>query len=235
MPAVELPKLRVRRKPWNVARIGSKFLDALSEIEAQREPWAQYWDEHNANAVKADGPLWVVLGDSLGQGIGASTPENGFVPAVIKELRTITGEPWRAVNLALTGARVSHVVDMELPVIAAAQLDPIVTTCMIGFNDFIGRTPPSSLERGARRLVDGLPHGALVGRVGTSRFTKRATVLRDAFERGATTGKITIFDPWRWRDGADVMARDRIHLNDKGYGHLGDAIVQAMIGHGVTD
>jgi lysophospholipase L1-like esterase len=229
-----LPRMRVKRKPWNLARIGSKFIDALSETEEQREPWADFWDEHNARALKAEGPLWVALGDSMAQGIGATAPENGFLHRVIDRLSERTGEPWRVVNLAMTGARIEHVVDDELPLMSQRQLDPIVSTCMIGFNDFIGGTSAGKIESGARRLVRDLPNGTLVGRVSTRRFTKRATVLRDVFREADKTGKITLFDPWQWPDASDIWARDRIHLNDAGYQYLGDAVFESMVEHGVT-
>jgi len=234
MSTFELPRTRVKRKPWNLARIGSRFNDALAEIEGQREPFAQFWDAHNATSVNESGPLWVVLGDSLAQGIGATSPENGFVLNVVDQLREASGEPWRVVNLAMTGARISHVVEQELSTLRQADLAPMITTCMIGFNDFIGGTSAASIASGAKDLIDGVPHGTLVGRVSTRRFTKRATVLKDAFIEGNNSGKITLFDPWDWPDATDVWARDRIHLNDNGYRHLSAAVLAAMVAHGAV-
>lgn len=221
--------MRVKRKLWNVARIGSRFIGALAEVESQREPYAQYWDEQNRVALAESGPLWVTLGDSMAQGIGASHPSAGFVPAVLEKLRNETGEPWRVINLAMTGARVGHVVEHQLPALLSAELDPAVTTCIIGFNDFIGRTRPSTLKRNAEMLIEEVPLGTLVGRVSTRRFTTRATVLAEAFGAGMDAGRISIFDPWRWPDSDDILARDRIHLNDKGYGYVADAVFEAVI------
>ena len=34
-----------------------------------------------------DGPLWVVLGDSTAQGLGAPTPDGGYVGQVLAGLR----------------------------------------------------------------------------------------------------------------------------------------------------
>jgi len=235
MGSPQLPRLRVRRKPWNVARIAGRFVDAIAEIEAQREPWAQYWDEHNAVALAASGPLWLVLGDSVGQGIGASAPSNGFVPEVIARLRDTTGHPWRVVNLAMTGARISHVVNNQLPTMRAAMLEPAVITCMIGFNDFIGRTRIETIDRGARELVDQVPKGALFGRVDGPRFVKRSTTLARVLDAGAASDKIALFHPYRWKEATDVMARDRIHLNDRGYKFLANTIFEAMVGHGLVE
>jgi len=235
MGSRQLPRLRVRRKPWNVARIAGRFIDAIAEIEAQREPWAQHWDEHNARALAASGPLWLVLGDSVAQGIGASSPSNGFVPEVIDRLTDTTGQPWRVVNLAMTGARISHVVNDQLPAIRAVSLEPAVTTCMIGFNDFIGRTRVETIDRGARELVDQVPEDTLFGRVGGPRFVKRSAALGQVLDAGAESGKISLFHPYRWPEATDVMARDRIHLNDRGYKFLANTIFEAMVDHGAVE
>jgi len=227
-----LPRMRVRRKPWNVARIAGRFVDAIAEIEAQREPWAQHWDEQNALAVAESGPLWLVLGDSVGQGIGASTPSNGFVPEVIDRLRDATALQWRVVNLAMTGARISHVVNDQLPAMRTAMLEPTVTTCMIGFNDFIGRTRIETIDRGGRELVNQVPDGTLFGRVGGPRFVKRSNTLARVLDDGAASGKIALFHPYQWTEATDVMARDRIHLNDRGYKLLANTIFEAIVEHG---
>lgn len=224
-----LPRNRVARKPWNLARIGARFIGALGEIEAQREPWARYWDEHNATALSENGPLWVALGDSMHQGIGASSPENGFVIPVVERLSAATGDPWRVINLSMTGARISHVVDEELPTMRAVGLEPDIATCVIGFNDFIGGTSAASIRVDARRLVRDLPRGTLVGRVSTARFQKRATELASAFAEGDGSGQIVMFDPWKWPDARDVLAGDRFHLNDKGYRYVADAVFTAMM------
>ena len=234
MSQIQLPRARVARKPWNLARIGSRFNEALAETEAQREPFAEFWDDHNAKTMTETGPLWVALGDSLAQGIGASDPESGFVPNVVTKLREVSGEPWRVINLAMTGARIAHVVDQELTTLREAQLEPMITTCMIGFNDFIGGTSAGAIASGAQSLVNELPHGTLVGRVSTRRFIRRATVLRDTFRAGHDSRKITLFDPWDWPDADDVWARDRIHLNNNGYRHLASSVLAAMVAHGAV-
>lgn len=231
MPSQPLPRLRVRRKPWNLARIASRFVPALGAIEAQREPWAQYWDDRNRAALEQDGPLWVAFGDSMAQGIGASAPDRGFVPRVHERLIAETGDPWRVVNLAMTGARVRHVVEEQLPALAGAGLEPDLATCMVGFNDFIGGTRLPDLERHALAMVAGLPVATLVGRVSTARFRRRATVLAEVLEAADRAGRIVIIDPWRWPDANGVLAADRFHLNDKGYAYVADAVFDAMVEH----
>ena len=46
----------------------------------------------------------MVLGDSTGQGLGAPSPEGGYVGQALAELRLRTGLPWRVLNLSVSGA-----------------------------------------------------------------------------------------------------------------------------------
>ncbi len=62
------------------------------------------------------GPLWVVLGDSTAQGLGASSPLHGYVGQVLNALRR-TGTPWRVLNLSRSGAQTRHVLDDQLPLL----------------------------------------------------------------------------------------------------------------------
>src|SRR5260370_15886356 len=62
--------------------------------------FASHWQAHNYRILTEAGPLWVVLGDSTAQGLGAPSPEGGYVGQVLAELRRATGLPWRLLNLS---------------------------------------------------------------------------------------------------------------------------------------
>src|SRR3954449_8855559 len=73
-------------------------LPGRQEVRRQIDVYAAAWADANEDALRADGPLWVALGDSTGQGIGASRWDRGYVGQVRDLLRAATGEPWRVVN-----------------------------------------------------------------------------------------------------------------------------------------
>ena len=125
-------------------------------------------------------------------------------------------------------------VDPEVGTSGRAGRDRMITTGMIGFSDCIDRTSATAIAAGARQLVEGVRHGTLMGRVGTRRFTRGDTVLKEVFDTGHGTGKITLFDPWNWPDASDIWANDRIHLNDNGYRHLATSVLAAMVAHGAV-
>ena len=100
---------------------------------------ADFWTRQNENALAADGPLWVVLGDSTAQGLGASSPLHGYVGQVLNALRR-TGSPWRVLNLSRSGAQTRHVLEDQLPLVDG--LTPALVTCGIGSNDILARRRP---------------------------------------------------------------------------------------------
>jgi lysophospholipase L1-like esterase len=49
--------------------------------------YRRYWEESNERARQADGALWVAVGDSTAQGIGASAPDRGYVGQLLVRLQ----------------------------------------------------------------------------------------------------------------------------------------------------
>jgi acyl-CoA thioesterase-1 len=110
----------------------------LYQLSMQREQYKQYWQERAAAPVPENALVYVALGDSTAQGIGASKPENGYVGLLAKRLEEKTGRPVHVVNLSVTGARVADVVDKQIPQLQQMQLpDDAVVTLGIGSNNVL--------------------------------------------------------------------------------------------------
>ncbi len=123
------------RPPGPVLRALSHLLRGVRDVQNQVEPYAARWGQANLSALAADGPLWVALGDSMTQGVGASDYDRGWVG----QLQTSGGSeiPGRLINLASSGARVGDVLDRQLPALAALGRRPELVTVLIGSNDLI--------------------------------------------------------------------------------------------------
>src|ERR1700685_1929950 len=67
------------RSPGWFLRLARRLLPGVGLVENEIKPYAQAWHERNLAALAAAGPLWVVLGDSLSQGVGASSIEHSWV------------------------------------------------------------------------------------------------------------------------------------------------------------
>ena len=99
--------------------------------------------------------LYVALGDSTVEGIGASSPSAGYVARLHARLRTVYPRA-SVVNLGLGGATSADVVADQLE--RAVLLRPQLVTVSIGPNDITGHVPVKDYERNVqtmfRRLTD---------------------------------------------------------------------------------
>jgi lysophospholipase L1-like esterase len=190
--------------------------------------YRRYWEESNEHARKADGPLWVAVGDSTAQGIGASAPDRGYVGQLRDRLRHEEERPWRVVNLSVTGARIADVVHEQVPRIDDAGA-PALVTCAAGANDVI--------RFGFRRVADALqalicvlPAGAVLATIPQGLLPRRTRELNDIIRAEAPVAGLRIADAWAhtgppWQG---KYAADDFHPNDTGYGEWCAAFAEAI-------
>ena len=118
-----------------------RWADGVTAMREDCAAFARHWQAHNDRVLRPaqlDGPLWVVLGDSTAQGLGALSPDGGYVGQVLAELRGHTGLPWRVLNLSVSGSLTRDVLGAQLPLVPAhADL----VTCGIGVNDILYTSP----------------------------------------------------------------------------------------------
>lgn len=194
------------------------FRRSYRQADRLRDAWAA----HNDRALLADGPLWVVLGDSAAQGVGASNHLSGYVGVVLSRL----GPPWRVVNLSRSGARTREVVDVQLP--AAAGLDAQLVTALVGGNDALG-TKRAQWERDARDLCAALPRGAVVGTVARGVFEGKTRRVNHVIRASAAQHGLLVADLWA-HTGPPYRGLyfDGFHPNDRGYAQWVSALEVAL-------
>ena len=207
----------------------------MAKIEATVEPFAQWWDAHNHRALHDDGPLWVALGDSVTQGIGASEPAKSYAVTVLDQVRAQSGRSWRLINLSMSGARFSDVVDHQLEVLHRYNLRPRVVSAVIGSNDVIWRRNTDAIVDDARQLVDALPEGTALSRVSEARRDRRRVGVNQVFNAAAATGRVRLYEAWDWPTGEGMSAEDRFHPNDRAHTHLAENLLGAFERHAVID
>jgi lysophospholipase L1-like esterase len=205
-------------------------LPGLRRVHAQVPVYAKAWDVANALAMEASGPLWVVLGDSTAQGIGAASPDEGYVGQVHRLLSDEAGTPWRVLNLSKSGGRVTDVLSGQLPRLEALEVAPDLVTLAIGSNDVIRRTPLAEVERDLREVIGRLPPGSVLATLPAGLLRERVEaidrVIRSAAEEhgfrvadvGAHTGP-----PWHGK-----YAEDRFHPNALGYANWTAAFAETL-------
>lgn len=217
-----------RRSTGPLSRVMSKASAAVNEIEQQREPHAAFWDEWNRAAARSGGPLWIALGDSTSQGIGAPDPEDGWIPQTLERLHTSTGDPWRVINLGITGAQFIDIVEYELPrleQLRSSGHEPSLVTHVAGANNLMAPASwPGTLGH-VQTILSAIPDDSVVARVGVSSAfnSLMARRINAALDRSARERPLHLFWPWDWpsRDG---LAGDKFHPSAKGYGYMTDLI-----------
>lgn len=202
------------------------YLPGAAARRVQVAAFATQWRTANCDALHANGPAWVVLGDSTSQAIGASTRERGYVGRVLAELRRADPD-WRVVNLSRTGARTADVVGRQLALLATLA-PPALVTCAIGVNDLTHRTP--HLAEVLADLLRRLPAGTYVATLPQGMRARLAAELNAMIREQAPRHGLHVVDlweftgpPWQGKFSADMF-----HPNDTGYADWARAFLAVL-------
>jgi len=188
---------------------------------------SKFWRERKL--VKG-GLLYVAIGDSAAQGIGASRPAHSYVGVLAKRL----GPQWRVVNLGISGATVRIAIDSELP--AFGKLDPDLVTVCIGAND-IANFDEKRFERDIHELFDALPPHAIVADLPSFYFLpgEKKVVVANRIIRDAAAQRHLTVAPLHARTRRQGLwgvstqfAGDLFHPNDRGYRVWASAFASAV-------
>ncbi len=206
------------RPPAVASRILRRVLPGVGQVARQTRPYAGWWQERNLAALRALGPLWVVLGDSMSQGIGASAVERGWVPLTQAALLE-RGLPVRVVNLSFSGARVADVLERQLPALRTLGVTPAVTTLMVGSNDLLRRALRRDLVTRYDEVLDRVPRGTLVA---TTPGSGRLGLVAERVVRHPCVSAV----PLAFASGE--LAADRFHPDDAAYARLARTFTQPI-------
>ncbi|MDQ2838918.1 MAG: SGNH/GDSL hydrolase family protein [Actinomycetota bacterium] len=207
--------------------LAARLLPGVRQVQDQVEPYAAAWQRDNRLAVAGSGPLWVVLGDSLSQGIGASGHDRGWVGQLAEQL-IAQGRISRVLNLAVSGARVSDVLDRQLPALQALPTPPALVTLLIGSNDLFRRRYRLELPAGFEVLLQRLPAGTVVANLPNPNATADAlnrSLQRAVTDRGLVLADLRQRETTSWRG---KLAADHFHPNDLGYAGIARVFADAI-------
>ncbi len=182
---------------------------------------SEYWRERRREQGDL---LYVAIGDSAAQGIGASRPDHSYVGFLVRFIQTrMPARRVRVANLGISGARVRLAIDEELP--RLARLQPDVVTVCIGAND-IASFDPRRFSADIRELFAALPDHAIVADLPSFYFlpAERQVAIANAILRDAAAERgLTVVPLYRQtkRQGLWGVSRqfagDLFHPNDRGY------------------
>ncbi len=192
---------------------------------------SQWWRDH---ATTEGELLYVALGDSAAQGIGASIPRNSYVGLIADHVREVTGRTVRVVNLSVSGATVATAAAEQLP--RFLTFTPDLVTVAIGAND-IATFDPTAFEVGIREVFDALPTDAIVADVPCFYLphnerkvaVANRILLEAAAERELTV--VPLHDTMKLQGVKGMLtqfANDLFHPNDHGYRVWASAFLPAV-------
>jgi lysophospholipase L1-like esterase len=151
--------LRRRKLHWAVLLLCGWWGLRLWRLRHSVGQYRSYWSVAQG---EIGGILYVALGDSTAQGIGASAPERGYVGLIAQRLRSATGRPVQVLNVSRSGARVHDVVVEQLPRVAG--LAPDLVTVAVGAND-LKHYDPDGFRADVDALIASLGATTVVGDV----------------------------------------------------------------------
>lgn len=232
--------LSALRRRGTGRRVRALLLDAIGRVvsvlpvarrvRAQIATYATEWLGDNSRALAAVGPLWVVLGDSTAQAIGAERRADGYVGQLHRRLDAVPDqEPWRVLYLSTTGARIQDVIEQQLPRMADLTEQPALVTCAIGIND-LRRVSGEQLLDDVRRLLPLLPQGTYLADLPAGIRHREVEQVNAVIHAEAPGHGLVVVSLWA-RTGAPwrgFFSADHFHPNSRGYSRWADAYADAL-------
>jgi acyl-CoA thioesterase-1 len=207
-------------------------LSGVTRMRAQCGSHAAYWRQTAAEAEATSGPLWLVLGDSAAQAVGATDPADGYVGRVRAVLARRDGVPWRVINLSTAGSLTADVIAEQLPRLHGMPVTPELVSCNVGANDVL-RTAPRRLRSQLGEIAAGLPAGSVLltltaglRGVGRSYLGWLNAGIRTAAEQhGHRVADVErhFVPPWRGK-----FSPDGFHPSAHGYADWASAVLAAL-------
>jgi hypothetical protein len=210
---------------------GERFLGGVlpgaSARRLQIKAFADDWAAANLEARRATGPLWIVLGDSASQGIGATRRETSYVGVVHERLRH--RDAWRVINLSRAGAGVADVLTRQLPELIELTRDESATlvSCIVGAEDLARRVP--GVDVVLRQVLAALPSGAVVGTFARGARGGPAAALDAIIREEAAQHRLRVAElPPRFGPGS--KGREMNPLGDVEHAGWAEAVIAAIDG-----
>ena len=200
------------------SRLVRRLRPGIGATLAMVDPYREAWARSNDLERDGDGPLWLALGDSTAQGIGAPAYDRGYVGQLRRRLDARDGERWRVVNASVTGARMRDVLP-QLHWLDELPAEPDLVTCAAGSNDLAWRLGLRRIERDLERLLGALPRGAVVATMPRGLGERRPEALNARIRREAPARALVIADVWAHTGAprAGKLAADGFHPSERGY------------------
>jgi lysophospholipase L1-like esterase len=198
---------------------------AIVVLKKQVRDYRDFWLAQNQLTAPKEALLYVALGDSAAQGVGATRPENGYVWLFAKYVEEQTGRPVHVVNLSVSGAKIRDLIDGQLPQLAALPKKADIITVDIGANNMRG-FEPHQFESEFKEMLQQLPKGTLVADIPYfgpdfhrhgGKQAKQANKLLERLWPRYSAVKAGLYAVTQGNDALSYYGTDLFHPSDKSY------------------
>lgn len=149
------------------------FILRVGELYTQLARYQKYWDRVNQQKVKNASITYIAFGDSAAQGVGATSPDKGYVGLIADELSK-DNKKVRTVNLSKSGAKIRDVLDTQLPRYESMKLSgKKIITVEAGANDII-TFDKNKFEEDMNELMTKMPAETVISDIPTFKGSRLA-------------------------------------------------------------
>lgn len=194
-----------------------------------------YWQNEAAKSPVADSIIYIALGDSAAQGIGASSPRLGYVGLSAAYIAQQTGRPVKVINISVSGAKLADVIKLQLPQLASLPTADYFTI-EAGAND-IGSFNESKFKSEFETLLKDLPKGAIVANMPSFNGGRKGHVNKRAYSATQIINNLVaertdlylanLYDS-TINQGLLDFGADLFHPSNKGYKNWAKAFTDAI-------
>lgn len=196
-----------------------------------RDQIVSYRDEWTVNATAAlntDQPVLVVLGDSLGQGIGAGSIRSSYAGLVAHHLRSRGSDPFGIVNLSRSGATTVDVLEVQLPALARVSNPVLLGMCTVGNNDLLRSVRVGATKKRLTRIIEEMPGGIAIATVPDARSQLAKVVNRHIRSETHRCDRPLADVGAALTSWKGMIAPDGFHPNDRGHRLWADTFLETF-------
>jgi acyl-CoA thioesterase-1 len=206
--------------------LGAFYVLSLIGLFSQVSRYQKYWNKNNQAADEPGQLLYVALGDSTAQGIGASSPSKGYVGLIADGIRNKEQKPVRVVNLSKSGAKLDDVLSRQIPEMNKQKIDKqTVITMEIGANDMVS-FDPKKFESQMDEIMQNMPSQTLLTDLpyfGGSRHRNlegnviQANEIMYRLAKKHNLKLVALHDRMKHNGGLKTLAPDLFHPSNTAY------------------
>ena len=194
-----------------------------------------YWQKEAVKKPVPGSLIYIALGDSTAQGIGASSAGQGYVGLVEKHLEQKTGKPVHVINISVSGAKISDAIKNQLPRLKNFPRADYVTI-EIGAND-VPVYDRNTFKREFSQLLKLLPDQTVVANMPSFRGGRMGKLDDNAVDASKVIAELLagypnmrladVYQATRQQNIRDFGA-DLYHPSNSGYQNWAQAFVRAI-------